>query len=120
MKKYILVIIFGLLLVGVANAYAATPTETPKPATGSATTAPINESEMNNVKKIIDLVASKSAEEKLASKIGTLGTVTTSTNTTITIQTITGDDKIIDTDEITTFSDPASKSFGISDIKKGD
>lgn len=120
MKKYITVIIFTLFLTVVSSAQAITPTNTPTPASSSATTAPIDESEMKNVKKIIDLVASKSAEEKLASKIGTLGTVSTSSNTSMTIQTIIGDDKIIDIDEITKFSDPDSKSYGISDIKKGD
>lgn len=115
MKKYILFTILILISVATSNVYAQSDSSS-----NSATTAPINETEMKNVKKIIDLVASKSAEEKLASRIGTLGTVTQTTNTSLTIQTINGFGRIIDIDEITKFSDPDSKSFGISDIKKGD
>lgn len=117
MKKYILFTILALLSMAASSVSAQTPTDSSR---SSATTAPIDETEMKNVKKIIDLVASKSAEEKLASKIGTLGTVTQTTNASLTIQTISGSSRIIDIDEITKFSDPDSKSFGISDIKKGD
>lgn len=120
MKKYIVFTTLALLVATVSSAYAQTPTIASKTSTSSATTAPINESEMKNVKKIIDLVASKSAEEKLMSKVGTLGAVLQTTATALTIQAINGDNKIIDIDEITKFSDPDSKSYGISDIKKGD
>lgn len=120
MKKNIFLMALFLFLILSSNVYAQTPTDSTKSSSGSATTAPIDESEMKNVKKIIDLVASKSAQETLASKIGTLGTVTTSTNTSLTIQSLTGDDRIIDIDEITKFFDPDSKTYGVSDIKKGD
>lgn len=120
MKKYIYLAFFIFFAINAPNMHAQTPSNTVTSTSSSATTAPIDESEMKKVKKIIDLVASKSADEKLAFKIGILGTVTQSTNTALTVQTINGVSKIIDIDEITKFSDPDSKSYGISDIKKGD
>lgn len=121
MKKIILFTlpVISLLVFPFTVAHSQTPTKEDT-STSSATTAPLNETEMKNVKKIIDLVASNSAEQKLTSKIGVIGTVAEKSNTTINLTTLKGNNRIIDIDEITKFSDPDSKTFGISDIKTGE
>lgn len=119
MKYLYLLIFIGLILstLPFSRVYSQTPKTN---ATSSATTQPLDESEMKNVKKIIDLVASSSAEQKLTAKVGVIGTVSVKTNTTLNMTTLNGTNKIIDIDEITKFSDPDSKTFGVSDIKKGE
>lgn len=112
----ILVLSFFTVFLPLKSAYS----QTAQDSTSSATTAPLDESEMKNVKKIIDLVASSSAEQKLTAKVGVIGTVVEKSNTAINLATVNGENKIIDIDEITKFSDPDSKTFGISDIKKGE
>lgn len=119
-KNTLFVLAFLCLFVfPLTVAHSQTPTKDDT-SSSSATTAPLNETEMKNVKKIIDLVASNSAEQKLTSKIGVIGTVAEKSNTTINLTTLQGDNRIIDIDEITKFSDPDSKTFGISDIKSGE
>ncbi len=110
---YLLLLITVLVFLPFGKVYSQSQS------TSSATTAPLDESEMKNVKKIIDLVASSSAEQKLTAKTGVMGTVSEKTNTTINLKTLNGTSRIIDIDEITKFSDPDSKTFGISDIKSG-
>ncbi|MGE5042062.1 MAG: hypothetical protein ACM3IJ_04110 [Candidatus Levyibacteriota bacterium] len=120
--KYIFtVLILIAAVVFLPNiSYSQTVTPTSKTATSSATTSPLNEDEMKNVKKIIDLVASNSASQKSAEKRGVLGKVTVASSTTLTLEVLNGENRVIDIDDITKFSDPDSKTFGISDIKSGD
>jgi hypothetical protein len=115
MKKLfiVFVILFGILSFLPTTSYS-------QGATSSASTAPLDESEMKNVKKIIDLVASSSAEQKTTAKAGVIGTVQEANSTSINIKTINGTSRIIDIDEITKFSDPDTKTFGISDITAGE
>ena len=115
MKKLfiVFVILFGILSFLPTTSYS-------QGATSSASTAPLDESEMKNVKKIIDLVASSSAEQKTTAKAGVIGTVQEANSTSINIKTINGTIRIIDIDEITKFSDPDTKTFGISDITAGE
>lgn len=110
----------AFLFIAILFSVLQTPSVFAADSSGSATTAPLDESEMKNVKKIIDLVASNSAEQKLTSKTGVIGKVAEKTNTTINLTTLNGSNRIIDIDEITKFEDPDSKTFGISDIKTGE
>lgn len=115
-------ILFFIIALGILPgiSYSQTTAPSSKTATSSATTSPLNEDEMKNVKKIIDLVASNSASQKLTEKRGILGKVTVSSSATITLEVFNGENRIVDIDDITKFSDPDSKTFGISDIKNGD
>ncbi len=88
--------------------------------TPNVTNSPTSISDSTQIEKIKDLVASRVAELKLVEKRGILGTVTAVTSTQITLTDIHNKKRIIDIDEITKFTSPASKTFGISDIKKGD
>lgn len=106
---------FVLFLPSIVSAQTKTPTVTPK-----TTSSPTSISDSSQIEKIKDLVASRVAELKLVEKRGILGTVSTITSTQITLTDLNNKRKIIDIDEITKFSDPKSKEFGISDIKKGD
>ncbi|MBP6913356.1 MAG: hypothetical protein KBC00_01975 [Candidatus Levybacteria bacterium] len=115
MKKIFIILVILLGTVSIIPTYSYS-----QGATSSASTAPLDESEMKNVKKIIDLVASSSAEQKTTSKAGVIGAVQEVNNTSINIKTINGASRIIDIDEITKFSDPNSKTFGISDITVGE
>lgn len=118
MKKIFFALMFSFFLTIFLNDIVLAQNSTES--TSSATAAPLDESEMKNVKKIIDLVASSSAEQKLTERVGVIGTVAEKTNTTINLKTLNEENKIIDIDEITKFNNPDSKSFGISDIKNGD
>ncbi len=115
MKKIfiVLILLFGMLSLIPPHSYS-------QGATSSASTAPLDESEMKNVKKIIDLVASSSAEQKTTAKAGVIGTVQEVNSTSISLKTVNGTNRIIDIDEITKFSDPDSKTFGVSDITTGE
>ena len=64
-------------------------------------------------------IASKVAELNLVEKRGIIGTVTDSSDTQITLTDTNGNTRIVDVDEITKFSSVSSKTFGISDVKKG-
>lgn len=119
MKKILSIITFALLFtISANNVMAQTPTT--KSASSSATASPLNEDEMKNVKKIIDLVASNSSSQKLSEKRGVLGKVLNASSTTLTLEAISHDNRTIDIDDITKFSDANLKTFGISDIKTGD
>lgn len=110
MKKIIILPLALLFFVCSVQAYAET-------ASNSATTPT---EEASQIEKIKDLVASRVAELKLVEKKGILGNVTSSTTSQVTLTDGNNQKRIVDIDEITKFSDPDSKSFGISDIKNGD
>ncbi|MCL5970705.1 MAG: hypothetical protein M1450_04365 [Patescibacteria group bacterium] len=108
MKKniFILILLFTVFLFSGINAFAEIPTPT----------AQVNNEQIDDLKTKI---ASRVAQLKLVEKRGTLGSVTDSSNTQITLSTLDGQTRFIDVDELTKFSSPSSKTFGISDIKKG-
>jgi len=107
MKKLFLIIIIAYTAVLV-------------PSYGYAQNASPSAEADQKVKKIIDLVASSVAEQKLVEKIGILGNVSDSTSTKLTLVDGKNQKRIVDIDEITKFTDGTSKSFGVSDIKKDD
>lgn len=117
MKKILLIILSLLITMAPSVSYAQTASPSAKP---KVATSPTSIGDSSQIEKIKDLVASRVAELKLVEKRGILGTVTNTTSTQITLTDINNNRKIIDIDEITKFSDPESKEFGISDIKKGD
>lgn len=119
MKNALLLLIL-LIIIGLTPPSVMAQTAAPKAATSSATTSPLNEDEMKNVKKIIDLVASNSASQKNSEKRGVLGKVLSASSTTLTLEALSHENRTIDIDDITKFSDAAVKTFGVSDIKTGD
>ena len=70
--------------------------------------------------KLLDEIASKTAQLNLVEKKGITGIVTDASDSQITLTDIKGDTRFIDVDELTKFSSPSSDSFGISDITKGE
>jgi len=94
------------LYISIPNSYAAispTPTE-------SLTQQQIN--------ALTNRIASRVAQLKLVEKRGIIGKVTDVSNTQITLSDKDGNTRFIDIDEFTKFISD-SKSFGISDIQKG-
>lgn len=89
-------------------------------ATNPTPTATVSQSEeqINNLK---DRIASRVAQLNLVEKKGFIGTVSDVSETQLTIVDLKGNNQIIDVDELTKFSSPDStkKTFGISDITKG-
>lgn len=114
-KLYIIPLV--LFAVCTSSTISFAQTATPKP---SVSSSPTSISDSTQIEKIKDLVASRVAELKLVEKRGILGTVTQVTSTQITLTDIKNKRRIVDIDEITKFSSPSSKTFGISDIEKGD
>lgn len=94
------------------SVYAVTnePTETESP------TTTVKKNQLDDLKSRI---ASKVAQLKLTEKKGTIGTVTDISDTQITINEISGNQRFIDLDELTKFDSPSDKNFGVSDLKKG-
>jgi len=121
MKKILLTIValFSILALSSVSSFAVTITPSPTDAKISPTIAP-NSVDESQIEKIKDLVASRVAELKLVDKKGILGTVKNSTNTQINLTNHKNLEASIDIDELTKFQTDNDKSFGISDIKKGD
>jgi hypothetical protein len=71
------------------------------------------------VDQLKNKIASKVASLKLVEKRGIYGMVSDASDTQITLVNINNDNRFVDVDELTKFSSSSSKSFGISDIKKG-
>ena len=113
MKKNILflIIIFTLsVFFSTAWASAQTPTESLTPIQSGLTQQQIN--------ALTNKIASRVAQLKLVEKRGVIGKVTDVSNTQITLSDIGGNTRFVDVDEFTKFKSD-SKSFGISDIEKG-
>ena len=85
----------------------------------AASPTPTKSDITNQIDELKTKIASKVAELNLVEKKGIIGTVTDSSDTQITLSDTNGNTRIIDVDEITKFSSSGSKTFGISDIKKG-
>ena len=115
MKKNILLIftiIFTLsAFLSTAFAKAPTPTESLTPTEAESLT-------QQQINALTNKIASRVAQLKLVEKRGTIGKVTDVSNTQITLNDIGGNTRFVDVDEFTKFKS-YSKSFGISDIEKG-
>lgn len=106
MKKYIFFVLAALLTTTIfTKALAAT---TPTPTTSTSL-----------LEKVANEIASRTAQLNLVEKRGIIGTVTDSSGTQITLSDINGNIRFVDVDELTKFSSPSSKSYGISDVTKG-
>lgn len=107
MKKNIIILILLLISFFPENVFAVTPT-------------PTVSSLQDQVNELKNKIASRVAELNLVEKRGITGTVTDVSDTQITLSDLNGNTRFVDVDELTKFSSPSSKSFGISDITKGD
>lgn len=116
MKKLILLVIFTIILAA-PHAYASTKAA-PTPKDSEVAT---DSSEMQQIQKIKDIVASKVAELNLVEKKGILGKIKETSSTEVTITDLNGDIQMIDIDELTKFGDSSDdkSSFGVSDLQKG-
>lgn len=111
MKKiFTLIIALLFLSLSYGKTFAISPTPQP------------SEAQQDQIERIKELVASKVAELKLVEKRGLLGKVKETSGTKITIIDGRGNERIIDTDELTKFLEDvgSTKTFGISDIKKNE
>lgn len=117
MKKIfaLFTVLFLTVFSGTAHAVTPTPSAAPSNSEKSALSEKLN-AEINNLK---EKIASRVSELNLVEKRGLLGTVTEVSGNQITITDLGGKTRFIDVDEITKFSSPGSKTFGISDITKG-
>jgi hypothetical protein len=118
MKKLLLTILLSLtMLTWPAQAFAVSPTSEPSPASSdkSAISQKLND-EINNLK---EKIASRVSELNLVEKRGIIGTVAEVSGNQVTLTDNDGKTRFIDVDEITKFSSPASKTFGLSDLTKG-
>lgn len=111
MKKILLIV--TLLITLTYPSYSEAITTTPSPSAGTG------EKLINEINNIREKVASKVAELNLVEKRGSLITVTQITGNKITGSDNQNTTRVIDVDELTKFSSPSAKSFGISDITQG-
>lgn len=114
--------IFFQLLTPVV--FAITPTNVPivsPTQTGNTTptTTPKIEKDLSVLEDLKDQIASRVAQLNLVQKKGFIGTINTISGTQITITDLNNQERIINVDELTKFSSPTSKDFGISDLSKG-
>jgi len=114
MKKNILFILAIILILSAffSTAWAKTPTpgESLTPIESGLTQQQIN--------ALTNKIASRVAQLKLVEKRGVIGKVTDVSSTQITLSDIGENTRFVDVDEFTKFKSD-SKSFGISDIEKG-
>ncbi|MEK7551216.1 MAG: hypothetical protein AAB532_01315 [Patescibacteria group bacterium] len=109
MKKIIIFTILFMLFVQISrDSFAQKTTKTP-------TSIDISD----QIDELKSKIASKVAQLNLVEKRGFYGTVTDASDTQITLQTVGGDIRFVDVDELTKFSSDSNDSFGISDVKKG-
>ncbi|MGH7246181.1 MAG: hypothetical protein ACREGI_04580 [Candidatus Levyibacteriota bacterium] len=123
MKKIIIISILVLLLFISTQQETLAVTATPSPST-SPSPSPTASADQNAINQQIDnlkeRIASRVAQLNLVEKRGTIGTVTDTSDTQISLTDVNGNTVFIDVDELTKFSSPSAKgSFGISDITKG-
>ena len=114
MKKILNILISSILIsclsiylyISIPNSYAAI-----SPTTKESLT-------QQQINALTNKIASRVAQLKLVDKRGIIGKVTDVSNTQITISDIGENTRFVDVDEFTKFKSD-SKSFGISDIEKG-
>jgi hypothetical protein len=116
-KLYTLLCLTLLVLSNPFTTLAATPTKAPEDTPKAS-----QEAEIKTIEKIKEMVADKVSKLKLVDKRGFIGTVVESSTTQIITQDIHGTKRYVDIDELTKFQESigSSKTFGISDIEKGD
>lgn len=114
MKKVIFVILFLTIAFFVAKinviAVSVSPTDSPSPTH--------QDKEEQQIDDLKSRIASRVAELNLVEKRGIIGTVTDSSGTQITLSDLNDKTRFVDVDELTKFSSPSSKTFGISDVGK--
>lgn len=90
------------------------------PSTYAAVSSPTPEENLTQqqINALTNKIASRVAQLKLVEKRGVIGKVTDVSNTQITLSDMGGNTRFVDVDEFTKFNSD-SKSFGISDIEKG-
>lgn len=98
----------------------ASPSEEPSPTPSKSSQTASPSADVSRIEKIKEMVAQKVAKLNLVEKKGILGKVREGSTTQITVDDAKGEARIIDIDELTKFSDPSQKSFGVSDISKDD
>ncbi len=111
MKKIIYLLLLLTIILPPSTSFAAKPTSTSTPTPTTSLQAQVDE--------LKNKIASKVASLKLVEKRGIYGQVNDVSDTQITITNINGENRYVDIDELTKFTSSASKSFGISDVKKG-
>jgi hypothetical protein len=118
MKKFIIalltVFVFSLAITR-AEAATATPTANPSPSASQV----LNEKLDKEINQLKEKIASHVAQLNLVEKRGILGNVAATSNNQVTITDISGNTRFVDVDELTKFSSPSDKSFGLSDLTKG-
>ena len=115
MKKFLFVILlttYYILQSTNVNAATGTPTLPEK----NKESEEVLDQQINDLKTRI---ASRVAELNLVEKRGIIGTVTDVSDIQITVADLQDNTRFIDVDELTRFSNPIQKEFGISDIVKG-
>jgi hypothetical protein len=111
MKKKLIIIFVAFMFATFLNvSFAQKTTDSPTPTTTDL---------QAKVDELKSKIASKVAQLKLVEKRGIYGKVVDSTDTQITVVNANNQNRYVDVDELTKFSSANSKSFGISDIKKG-
>lgn len=95
------------------SGHAASPTPTSE--TSKET---INEKLSEQINQLKEKIASRVSELNLVEKRGLIGTVSEVSGSKITVKDVHGNVRFIDVDEITKFSSPSNKTFGLSDITK--
>lgn len=115
MKTFKFLAIFIIFLINSGfTAYAQTPKNTPTPVLSQ------DERLIDQINNLREKVASKVAELNLVEKRGAIIKVTEINGNKITGKDLKDNIRFIDVDELTKFSSPSAKSFGISDIKNTD
>lgn len=115
MKK-LSILVISILLTFSLTATAAAQSPAPSPSGDNATLSDKLNKEINNLK---EKIASRVSELNLVEKRGVIGTVTEASGNQVTITDLAGKTRFIDVDEITKFSSPNNKNFGLSDLSKG-
>jgi hypothetical protein len=119
MKKLPIFLSTLLILFIITTSYSFAQTKKPSP---TLTPEASESAELKTIEKIKEMVADKVSKLNLVEKRGFVGTVQDTSNTQITVQDTKGKKRFIDIDELTKFQESigSTKTFGISDISKGD
>lgn len=115
MKKLLIILCTVIISISLTAPLSLAQTKTPTPNEASES------AELKTIEKIKEMVADKVSKLNLVEKRGFVGIVQDTSNTQITVQDIHGKKRFIDIDELTKFQDSigSTKTFGISDITKG-
>lgn len=118
MKKLPAIFFIFTILLSQATSLSFAQTKTPAP---TATPEASESAELKTIEKIKEMVADKVSKLNLVEKRGFVGIVQDTSTTQITVQDIHGKKRFVDIDELTKFQDSigSTKTFGISDISKG-